>query len=144
MANKNEIQISFQFHESYYLLCLYSGISFAALTTKNQKNAANEHRTERRNKETKKTSTPQVANMCTKWLHTCGVNVCTYARVALDETYGSRNIRHKATGTRLFTVSLTGGIVQIFRNNHNKSSGPGSVVGIANGYGLDGPGIESR
>jgi hypothetical protein len=23
-------------------------------------------------------------------------------------------------------------------------SGPGSVVGIANGYGLDGPGIESR
>jgi hypothetical protein len=31
--------------------------------------------------------------------------------VALDETYGSRNIQHKATGTRLFTVSLTGGIV---------------------------------
>ena len=24
------------------------------------------------------------------------------------------------------------------------SSGPGSVIGIANGYGLDGPGIESR
>ena len=24
------------------------------------------------------------------------------------------------------------------------SSGPGSVVGIATGYGLDGPGIESR
>ena len=26
----------------------------------------------------------------------------------------------------------------------NKHSGPGSVVGIATGYGLDGPGIESR
>jgi hypothetical protein len=25
-----------------------------------------------------------------------------------------------------------------------ESSGPGSVVGIATGYGLDGPGIESR
>jgi len=28
--------------------------------------------------------------------------------------------------------------------NYNKKSGPGSVVGIATGYGLDGPGIESR
>ena len=26
----------------------------------------------------------------------------------------------------------------------HKKSGPGSVVGIATGYGLDGPGIESR
>jgi len=26
----------------------------------------------------------------------------------------------------------------------SKLSGPGSVVGIATGYGLDGPGIESR
>jgi len=77
--------------------------------------------TEQKEKETKKTSTPQVANMCTKWLHTCGVNVCTYVRVALDETYGSRNSQHKATGTHLFTVSLTGGIVKIFSNNHNKS-----------------------
>jgi len=72
--------------------------------------------TERRNKETK-----QVANMCTKWLHTCGVNMCAYVRVALDETYRSRNIQHKVTGTHLFTVALTGGIVKIFRNNHNKS-----------------------
>ena len=28
--------------------------------------------------------------------------------------------------------------------SHVKHSGPGSVVGIATGYGLDGPGIESR
>ena len=27
---------------------------------------------------------------------------------------------------------------------YGKSRGPGSVVGIATGYGLDGPGIESR
>ena len=33
---------------------------------------------------------------------------CECVRVALDETYGSRNIQHKATGTQLFTVSLTG------------------------------------
>jgi hypothetical protein len=29
-------------------------------------------------------------------------------------------------------------------NNYNAKSGPGSVVGIATGYGLDSPGIESR
>jgi len=28
--------------------------------------------------------------------------------------------------------------------NPYASSGPGSVVGITTGYGLDGPGIESR
>ena len=27
---------------------------------------------------------------------------------------------------------------------HLKNGGPGSVVGIATGYGLDGPGIESQ
>ena len=27
---------------------------------------------------------------------------------------------------------------------HSKAGGPGSVVDIATGYGLDGPGIESR
>jgi hypothetical protein len=34
----------------------------------------------------------------------------------------------------------------LVRNNmvHLNLSGPGSVVGIATGYGLDGPGIESR
>jgi hypothetical protein len=41
--------------------------------------------------------------------------------VALGETYGSRNIQHKATGTHLFTVPLTGGTVKIFKNNNNKS-----------------------
>ena len=34
-------------------------------------------------------------------------------------------------------------ILSIVRSLVN-SSGPGSVVGIATGYGLDGPGIESR
>jgi hypothetical protein len=82
--------------------------------------AENEHRRERRNRETKKTSTLQVANMCTKLLHTCGVSVCAYVRMALDETYGSRNIQHKATGTHLFTVSLASGILRMFRNNHSK------------------------
>jgi hypothetical protein len=31
-----------------------------------------------------------------------------------------------------------------FLKNRNALSGPGSVVGIATGYGLDGPGIEAR
>ena len=31
-----------------------------------------------------------------------------------------------------------------FVNIYIRSSGPGSSVGIASGYGLDGPGIESR
>ena len=31
-----------------------------------------------------------------------------------------------------------------FRSVHNKVCGPGSSVGIVTGYGLDGPGIESR
>ena len=31
-----------------------------------------------------------------------------------------------------------------FRLHHVMYRGPGSVVGIATGYGLDGPGIESR
>ena len=30
------------------------------------------------------------------------------------------------------------------KNYHSLNSRPGSVVGIANGYELDGPGIESR
>ena len=29
-------------------------------------------------------------------------------------------------------------------NNNNNNNGPGSSVGIATDYGLDGPGIESR
>jgi hypothetical protein len=32
----------------------------------------------------------------------------------------------------------------LFREEHFSYSGPGSIVGIATGYGLDGPGIESR
>ena len=32
----------------------------------------------------------------------------------------------------------------LFLVPHFHLSGPGSVVGIATGYGLDGPGIESR
>jgi hypothetical protein len=31
-----------------------------------------------------------------------------------------------------------------YRRGYCKLSGPGSIVGIATGYGLDGPGIESR
>jgi hypothetical protein len=87
------------------------------------------HMNTEQREETKKTSTPQVANMCTTLLYTCGVCVCararTCVRVALDETYGSSNIKHKAIGTHLFTVSLTalwkGEVVQIFGNKHNKS-----------------------
>jgi hypothetical protein len=32
----------------------------------------------------------------------------------------------------------------IIRSTHSTQNGPGSVVGIATGYGLDGPGIKSR
>ena len=35
-------------------------------------------------------------------------------------------------------------VTKHFIRNYYKYSGPGSVVGIATGYGLDGPGIESR
>jgi hypothetical protein len=35
-------------------------------------------------------------------------------------------------------------MAQRFFTHHKCYSGPGSVVGIATGYGLDGPGIESR
>ena len=31
-----------------------------------------------------------------------------------------------------------------YKNNSGFIRGPGSVLGIATGYGLDGPGIESR
>ena len=34
--------------------------------------------------------------------------------------------------------------IQHFNNQLTHTSGPGSVVGIATAYGLDGPGIESR
>jgi hypothetical protein len=33
---------------------------------------------------------------------------------------------------------------QLYRTEARKLLGPGSSVGIATGYGLDGPGIESR
>ena len=32
---------------------------------------------------------------------------------------------------------------RLFQGDHSKYSGPGTVIGIATGYGLDGPGIES-
>ena len=32
----------------------------------------------------------------------------------------------------------------LYCSRHNKYGGPGGVVGLATGYGLDGPGIESR
>jgi hypothetical protein len=34
--------------------------------------------------------------------------------------------------------------VTIYTQTYRQSGGPGSVVGIATAYGLDGPGIESR
>ena len=34
--------------------------------------------------------------------------------------------------------------LEVFKIDHTVRSGPGSSVGIATGYGLDGPGIESR
>ena len=41
----------------------------------------------------------------------------------------------------LVWVSL---MLNIILKSYKEESGPGSVVGIATGYGLDGPGIESR
>ena len=35
-------------------------------------------------------------------------------------------------------------MADIFGVRYKSSNGPGSVVGIPTGYGLDGPGIESR
>ena len=35
-------------------------------------------------------------------------------------------------------------VVQLFVSRYNITRGPGSAVRIATGYGLDGPGIESR
>jgi hypothetical protein len=32
----------------------------------------------------------------------------------------------------------------MFKHYYSYKSGPGSIVGIATGYGLDGPGIEFR
>ena len=45
----------------------------------------------------------------------------------------------------LYTCSLRQDISQRRKKNHVYTTcGPGSVVGIATGYGLEGPGIESR
>ena len=35
-------------------------------------------------------------------------------------------------------------IIKQYRQTYNTKFGPGSVVGIETGYGLEGPGIESR
>ena len=35
-------------------------------------------------------------------------------------------------------------VAKLVASCYIESGGPGSVVGIATGYGLDGPGIESR
>ena len=51
-------------------------------------------------------------------------------------------IRTNAEVTRDSLVSTE--ILLIFKVMTNCSRGPGSVVGIATAYGLDGPGIESR
>jgi len=45
------------------------------------------------------------------------------------------------TRQHLETTSITKREIRLVYDNHR---GPGSVVGIATGYGLDGPGIESR
>jgi hypothetical protein len=73
--------------------------------------------------ESKKPSIPQLPNTWrSKCHHNYGMHAC--ARVILDETYGLHNIHQKASGTRLFAVSLTalckGGTVTIF--NHNKAT----------------------
>jgi len=41
-------------------------------------------------------------------------------------------------------LDLKTSITQLSRNMYISTCGPGSSVGIATGYGLDGPGIESR
>jgi len=48
-----------------------------------------------------------------------------------------------------YVVTVVTVSVDVNRNSHNSvlktvKCGPGSVVGIATAYGLDGPGIESR
>jgi len=43
-----------------------------------------------------------------------------------------------------YCVSCTASVMGDLSDSNPASRGPGSVVGIATGYGLDGPGIESR
>ena len=54
----------------------------------------------------------------------------------------SRNIPYASCRLGLLFAAST--LCSVFCTNLSYSGGPGSVVGIATGYGLDGPGIDSR
>jgi hypothetical protein len=44
----------------------------------------------------------------------------------------------------MYVMQLISKIILLFERDLHQMRGPGSVVGIATDYGLDGPGIESR
>jgi hypothetical protein len=76
--------------------------------------------------------------LCTVWLSQ-SIVVCPHGVVAR---------RLFIMGLHLFevlfsTANISGALCWICINLRNKK-GPGSAVGIATGYGLDGPGIEFR
>ena len=60
--------------------------------------------------------------------------------------YGIKNayFRHVNSDILPFIKAIFGQTVQQKCKIYTYKCGPGSVVGIATGYGLDGPGIESR
>jgi hypothetical protein len=83
----------------------------------------------------------------------CHVSVITILVLApgiplsLSLSLCQKNVRTQNTSTYNFknNVSFRGGINN-FKNCHwyNNTRGTGNSVGIATGYGLDGPGIESQ
>ena len=71
----------------------------------------------------------------TTWPHTCNAVLKLYASLRTSEVwycFKKPDVTAAVVHTRNCTRHVT---------NH---SGPGSVVGIATSYGLDGPGIETR